>query len=126
MAISGGFSKISFTFPIATGATTKSESLDIRSLQHRLRDPRPVAAMFSSCSWVRLLRSFDHLFCALDSLMAGEAWQSHRCALAMFSKGSSVYCADGIGACSRSGSRHRKLLKRCHYPFAPRQLNHLA
>src|SRR5215470_3841604 len=126
MAISGGFSKISFTFPIATGATTKSESIDTRSLPRRLRDRLAFAAMFSNCSWVRLLRSFDHLFCALDSLTGGEGWQSHIWALAMFSKGSSVYCADGIGACPGSRSRHRKLLKRCHYPFAPRRLHHLA
>src|SRR5262245_66242053 len=56
--------------------------------------------------------------------MDGAAWLSLTWALAMFSKGSSVYCADGIGACFPSWSRHRKFPERRHRAPATRRVHH--
>src|SRR5262245_63574779 len=56
--------------------------------------------------------------------MAGAAWLSLIWALAMFSKGSSVYCADGIGASSGSWSRYRQFFKRGHHSFTTGQLHY--
>src|SRR5262249_28360867 len=63
-------------------------------------------------------------FSGRDSLMDGAAWLSLTWALAMFSKGSSVYCADGIGASSPSWSRHRKFPERRHHASSARRVHH--
>src|SRR5678815_4811048 len=97
MAVLACFAEIYCTFRIEIGRSIPNASIVTPHLQ-----PMPRVRTVGTETWpglcLRRLSLFLRVsFYARDFSMAGEVRQSLTWGLGMFSKGSSVYCADGSG-----------------------------
>src|SRR2546426_7968673 len=125
--VRGAPSKRTFSTSLTgTGTITPPASPAIASLPRVPRVQADGEEILADFCW-DLLSYFSKPFCFGQAFLTGGAvWQSPTWAPAMFSKRSSVYCADGFSDRRGFRSRHWQLFKCSYSSPSGGQLDHQA